>query len=206
VEVQESWSPDRFSLWRTDGTLEGSFRLMDLGSATGWVTQARGFQGKTYFPADDGVHGVELWVTDGTIGGTRLLKDLTAGANSSFPGLSMGTILPTGGFIEFNGKLYFGAGGPEFSDHVLWVTDGTPEGTKPLVNLPGTDPRAPKLPAAYCVVGDTLYFSAQTLGNSPFTRQLWRTDGTQDGTRQVTSFDFGETWNPIWSILPSPRP
>lgn len=206
VETQEAWNPDRFGLWRTDGTSGGSFRLRDLGSATGLVAQAREFQGKTYFPADDGIHGVELWVTDGTMDGTRMLKDLVPGAGSSHPGLSMATILPTGGFVVFKERLYFGAGGPEWSDHVLWISDGTPEGTKPLINLPGTDSRVPKLPAAFCVVGDTLYFSAQTNGNAPYTRQLWRTNGTQEGTQRVTSFDFGQNWNPIWSIQASPRP
>lgn len=206
VEIKESSNPERFGLWRTDGTPEGSFRLMDLGNPTNLIAQAYGFQGRTFFPADDGVHGVELWVTDGTADGTRLFKDLVPGLGSSFPGASYEYFLPTGGFMEFRGCLYFGAGGPEFSDHVLWVSDGTAEGTRPLVNFPGTDARVPKLPAAYCVAGDTLYFSAQTMGNAPYTRQLWRTDGSSGGTQRVTSFDFGDNWNPIWSIQPSPRP
>lgn len=206
VEAKEGYNPDRFGLWRTDGTPGGTYRLMDLGSATGWMACSTAFQGKTYFAADDGVHGIELWATDGTVQGTRMVKDLVAGPGSSYPGLSAELFLPTGGFVEFKGRLYFGAGGPDWPNYVLWSTDGTAQGTTPLIKLPGTDPGAPKLPAAYCVVGDTLYFSAQTIGNAPYTRQLWRTDGTPEGTQRVTSFDTGQSWNPIWSIQPSPKP
>lgn len=206
VEVQEVRTPETFGLWRTDGTQEGTFRLTDLGGITGCMAQSQGFQGRTFFAADDGLHGAELWVTDGTVQGTRMLKDLVPGPSGSFPGVSMETVLPTGRFMEYKGRLYFGAGGPNFSDHVLWSTDGTSEGTTPVVGLPGTDAKTPKLPAAYCMIGDTLYFSAQTEGSAPYSRQLWRTNGTQDGTQCVTKFDFGQYWNPIWSIQPSPNP
>lgn len=206
VEVQDGWDPARYSLWRTDGTPGGSFKLMDLQNVTGTMANAFGFQDRTYFSADDGIHGLELWVTDGTVAGTRLFKDLVPGTTGSFPAFTTQSLQPTGGFVAFKGRFYFGAGGPNLPDHVLWVSDGTPEGTQPLVSLPGTDTRAPKLPATFCVVGDTLYFSAQTLGEAPFTRQLWRTDGTPGGTQQVSSFDFGDIWNPIWSIQTSPRP
>lgn len=206
VEACEGTLPDRYGLWRTDGTPEGTLRLADLARPTGFIAQARGFQGRTWFASDDGVHGEELWVTDGTPGGTRMFKELTAGTDGSYPGMSAAFILPTGGFFEFRGRLYFGAGGPKVENHVLWASDGTPEGTRRLVDLPDGDARVPKLPAAFCAVGDTLYFSAQSRGDAPYTRQLWRTDGTPEGTRPVTAFDFGEYWNPIWTLIPSPRP
>lgn len=206
VEVWEGTLPDRYGLWRTDGTPEGTFRLADLAEPTGFIAQARGFQGRTWFAANDGLHGMELWVTDGTPGGTRMFKELTTGTNGSYPGMSAAFLLPTGGFFAFRGRLYFGAGGPNPENHVLWVSDGTPEGTRRLVGLTDGDARVPKLPAAFCAVGDTLYFSAQSQGNAPYTRQLWRTDGTPEGTRPVTAFDFGEYWNPIWTIVPNPRP
>lgn len=206
VEAWESTLPDRYGLWRTDGTPEGTVRLMDLARPTGLIAQARGFQGKTWFAADDGQHGVELWVTDGTPGGTWMLKDLTAGMDGSYPAISAGFVLPTGGFFVFKDRLYFGAGGPMLDAQVLWASDGTAEGTRRVVDLPTADGRVPKLPAAYCAIGDTLYFSALTRGDAPFTRQLWRTDGTPEGTRPVTAFDFGEYWNPIWTIVPSPGP
>lgn len=206
IEAHESVAPDTYGLWRTDGTPAGTLRLMDLSRPSGLTAQARGFQGRTYFMADDGIHGPELWVTDGTRAGTHLLMDLAPGSEGSYPGLSASMFFPTGGFFEFKGKLYFGAGGPNVENHVLWVSDGTPDGTRRVVALPDADSRVPKLPAAYCVVGDTLYFSAMTQGNTPSSRQLWRTDGTPEGTRQVTTFDFGDYSNPIWTIVPSPRP
>ncbi len=206
VEAWEGAGPDRYGLWRTDGTPDGTVRLMDLAEPTGFIAQARSFQGRTWFAANDGLHGAELWVTDGTPGGTRMFKELTTGTDGSYPGMSAAFLLPTGGFFAFKGRLYFGAGGPNPENHVLWVSDGTPEGTRRLIGLPDGDARVPKLPAAFCAVGDTLYFSAQSQGNAPYTRQLWRTDGTPEGTRPVTTFDFGEYWNPIWTLIPSPRP
>lgn len=36
-----------------------------------------------YFPANDGVNGIELWRTDGTSNGTFLVKDINPNGNSN---------------------------------------------------------------------------------------------------------------------------
>lgn len=100
-------------------------------------------QGRVYFSADDGVHGMELWVSDGNTRGTRLLRDIRPGQPSSGPCyLTLFTPLPGGqrpGW-EAGERLYFaaaahpagadhGAGGAPWRGLELWATDGTAEGT-----------------------------------------------------------------------------
>lgn len=200
-----TWPNNRetHSLWRTDGTPSGTFKLMDLAEPTEQIANCTVFfKGRRYFTANDGVHGQELWSTDGTPEGTRLFADLVPGPTGSYPGYSVQHLLCTGGFFVFKEHLYFGADSPW--GHVLWRSDGTPEGTAVFADPAGNFENVPCWPAAYAQVGDTLYFSAQALGSTQ--KQLWRSDGSFEGTRAVTNFDFGKSLNPIWTIVPSPKP
>ncbi|MDP3233400.1 MAG: HYR domain-containing protein [Myxococcales bacterium] len=66
----------------------------------------------------------------------------------------------------------------------LWATDGTPSGTRLVIDLcPGVAGSGPTL---LTVVGSALYFMA---GDSPLRghRKLWRTDGTAAGTTPVAN-------------------
>lgn len=74
-------------LWSTDGTPEGTARLLDitpglLGSHPRGLTV---WNGKLWFRARDAVHGMELWSSDGTAEGTRLAQDIAPGASWSLP-------------------------------------------------------------------------------------------------------------------------
>jgi ELWxxDGT repeat protein len=76
-----------WELWASDGTPEGTHRVLDLapgvgGSDPGWLTVARG---RLWFAATDPVHGRELWASDGTAAGTHLVQDIAPGALSSSP-------------------------------------------------------------------------------------------------------------------------
>jgi ELWxxDGT repeat protein len=81
---------------------------------------------KVFFLADDGVHGVEPMVSDGTVAGTKLLKDLTPGVDGS----------SAGGFIAKGDKVYFF--GRQGTTTSLYRSDGTPEGTTPIITAPGS--------------------------------------------------------------------
>lgn len=148
----------------------------------------------TYFVANDGSSGQELWITDGTETGTRRVKDINPGPSSSYPGV----------FQEFNGELYFvaddGVNGEE-----LWKSDGTEAGTILLSDInPGSGYQYPygegplqSFPRDFTEHNGVLLFSAEDAVNGA---ELWRTDGTADGTVLLADIfpgtfdDFGETY------------
>lgn len=69
----------------------------------------------------------------------------------------------------------------------LWITDGTPVGTRLLVDLM---PMGDSAPADLVVHGNQLLFVANVPG---YGRELWRSDGTVAGTQLVLDIRAGET-------------
>jgi len=143
--------------------------------------------GQTFFAGNDGNDsgeaGIELWASDGTVEGTNLLKDIYPGdsiyddANDSRPG----------DFTEFNEKLYFSAKNRDGRE--LWVTDGTTEGTKLVKDIytgkyftRASSYPNDSFPYGFTELNGKLYFSADS---NIFGRELWVTDGTEEGTQVV---------------------
>jgi ELWxxDGT repeat protein len=166
-------SPGRGSeLWSTDGTAGGTLLVKDINAGSFgslWVLppQMVPFNGRLYFPADDGTHHLELWSTDGTPAGTSLLKDIHP-TDGSYP-----TEL-----TPFRGRLWFEAEDPVNGGR-LWSTDGTEQGTVMLDDAPSAPLPGYESPSMLTVVGDTLYFVADQARTG---RELWKTDGTPQGT------------------------
>jgi ELWxxDGT repeat protein len=142
------------------------------------------FNGKMYFRANDGVHGIELWVSDGTAEGTKMLKDINPDGNS----------MPRY-FTEYNGLLYFRAECSTYGVE-LWVTDGTEDGTRLLKDInPGAGNNS-KPENQYLtneswpltVFDGKLYFAAN---NGSKGLELWVTDGTETGTNMVKDIHSG---------------
>jgi ELWxxDGT repeat protein len=105
----------------------------------------------------------QLWVSDGTVAGTQQLS--TEKWESHFTGSERAN------FMAYGDKLYFS--GASASNHALWVSDGTINGTK-VLHAVQADTQPDGEPAG--VVSNGLLFFG---GNG----QLYRTDGTADGTR-----------------------
>ncbi|MFL6196119.1 MAG: hypothetical protein ACJ75H_18210 [Thermoanaerobaculia bacterium] len=74
-------------LWSTDGTPEGTARLLDIapGALGSYPRGLAVWQGRLWFRARDAVHGMELWTSDGTAAGTHLVQDIAADGSWSVP-------------------------------------------------------------------------------------------------------------------------
>jgi len=137
-------------LYKSDGTTAGTVILKDINpgnthsSSPKYLTL---FNGKVYFTADDGIHGVELWRTDGTATGTILVADINPGGGSSSPQNPM-----------VSGGMLFFTADDGMSGRELWTSDGTAAGTFQIADInPGAGASNPKNLTAS---GHTLCFTA----------------------------------------------
>jgi ELWxxDGT repeat protein len=121
--------------------------------------------GVVYFAADDGIHGTELWRSD-YISGTNMVKDISTGSVSS----NIQSLTVAGD------KLYF------TSNNILWVSDGTTNGTYEVPGVTYTG----DVTTCLTPVGNILYFFTNI-------SRLWKTDGTLAGTSMI--IDFYQTYN-----------
>ncbi len=168
-----------FELWSTDGTPQGTTRVVDInpGLASSTPCGLILFKNRLYFSADGGASngGLELWSSDGTAAGTTRFTDLNPGSASASPSL---------GYI-FNDNLYFlGIGTSGVAQ--TWRTDGTVSGTRPLVDgsIFNGGPTA-------TVNGRMLMYRAINSSPPPAARVgLWTSDGTSAGTTQITGIEI----------------
>jgi len=155
---------DRYELWQTDGTREGTVRVKVFCTACYvWVDLTPIGERALFI-----FKGVELWVTDGTPGGTRFLRELAF--ESSYPGF-FPSLIPSDGFAWI------------WDTDGLWRTDGTAAGTvllKPMDEL-----------ATESVFGHDLHRLALWHGllvGVLDSGEMIRSDGTPDGTFRIASF------------------
>ena len=198
------------SMWRTDGTSGGTYKLRESGQHP-WDFEPAG--PLVFFKAP-GDNRFEFMVSDGTLAGTKLADDFMKRFGESeyfeferffsFPddvfarvskffdaklwktstapngsAIELGSIDPFG-MIEFGGHYAFYAQGPGgLYTFGLWTTDGTPAGTYAIVPQIGENPgyNAGNLANA----AGTLFFLIVRDGKL----QLWKSDGTVDGTTAV---------------------
>ncbi len=117
-------------LWRTDGTLPGSSRVLDInpGATTSFppnpLMLMQRVGDRALFYATDST-GIELWSTDGTAANTAPLTTVPSNVATQFALLAV-----TGEHAYFSMPI----GGVLFGDiiHRVIVTDGTVAGTKTL--------------------------------------------------------------------------
>jgi ELWxxDGT repeat protein len=192
-------------LWRTDGTRAGTFPvtppLSSLYAAPGSTLGRR-----LLFEACDAAGSCGLWTTDGSAAGTRILQGshstgtLVVGTGKAFftteDGLWATDGTPQGtkrvssssyaAYLTVSGsRAFFLAGGDDYPED-LWTSDGTAGGTRFLRRFaqpnhyqsPYTSYLKP-VPGGVALVG---------ISGGTFGINLWRSDGTPEGTRQLTSF------------------
>jgi ELWxxDGT repeat protein len=171
-------------LWSTDGTSEGTLQVVDSnGAEYEYPAALTLFGGKLYFfastsdPSD-----YRLWRTDGTPEGSVSLQGVQ-GIPPEFVGFEGYTAV---GIHEppmkvIGDKLFFfGLSNRDPNRRYgLYQSDGTDSGTVFLADFS-------EIPDPIIEMGGNAYFVAMDVyGPSGHGRELWRTDGTAEGTRIV---------------------
>lgn len=167
-------------LWSSDGTAQGTQLVKDICvppmpglPGDSYPNNFKILNGKLIFSAYTPDHGVELWITDGTTNGTVLVSDLNPGNNDGVSSQFKNSIV-------YKGKLYF-QGKSLQSSSGLYTTDGTT--TTLLKNV--------HAPQDFVISNNILYFKSS--GVDPINNmqgwELWKTDGTTQGTVLVKDID-----------------
>ena len=110
----------------------------------------------------------------------RLIKDIEPTGFSSRPMY----------FVAFRGAVYFAA--TSRGDREIWVTDGTPAGTRRLTDI---NRNGSSNPAHLTRIGDRIYFSADSGSGEGV--ELWSTDGTAQGTALIKNINPTGSSNPM---------
>ncbi|WP_426752070.1 ELWxxDGT repeat protein [Myxococcus sp. Y35] len=171
-------------LWVSDGSAAGTHLVKDIQPGPGSsfpfnLTQAAGV---LYFSADDGEHGRELWRSDGTAQGTELVEDTRPGPEGS----------GAQPFTVFKKRLYFATFTPDYSETELRKLDPDPSchpRSHRVATIPNPYADEPReffiFVSSSTVTERKLYFTLfYDVGSpAPADVQLWRTDGTEQGTK-----------------------
>lgn len=181
-----------FALWRSDGTPRGTQVVSDPGFAphpeSPQPRSVTTLGSRLLFLAETAGQGEEIWTSDGTRAGTRRITNFQEPLPVGRSGL-LYPVLPLGDRLVF--AVNDGVNGRE-----LWVTDGTPKGTRLFLDvLPGP---ASGVGSLWTIQGGRILFTGMDgrRGN-----ELWTTDGTRTGTRilrdicrgSCDSFPYGYT-------------
>lgn len=135
--------------------------------------------GTLFLSAESGSTGVELWKSDGSVGGTVLVKDIRSGRDSSPSRLT-----------NIGGTLFFRANdGSTGVD--LWKSDGTEAGTMLVADI--NFATSSSNPDFLTNLNGTVYFTATngTPAQGGNGIELWRSDGTNEGTVLVKDINLG---------------
>ncbi len=172
-------------LWKSDGTSGGTTRVKDIwpGVDSGISpssTEFISFNNVLYFAAQDDLNGTELWRSDGTTAGTNMVVDAVPGVDGLWPE----DLVPMGN------ELVFTSGNLCPDGVQLWKTDGTPVGTEQFADIDGPVSTAGAI-SHLTVNGSTLFFHGDNGTNGTNGTELWRSDGTTDGTIQLNDLHPG---------------
>ncbi|MDR2087317.1 MAG: T9SS type A sorting domain-containing protein [Dysgonamonadaceae bacterium] len=194
-------------LWISDGTEEGTYQVKqihDFGEGsnpnaftqineTQFVFRAKSIDSEEYDSGSAaGAKQYWLWISDGTEAGTSLLYE----CDTRWPGQDNGSYHYP--WMRVGRKVFFKADVKEgvTKGEELWVTDGTPAGTKMVkdINWEVTNPETPDdgktrnsaIDQMVNFYNEKLFFKAWTpdAGNEP-----WASDGTEEGTYMIADTD-----------------
>jgi ELWxxDGT repeat protein len=185
-------------LWVSDGTPSGTVLLKDIypGESPSYPQSFIDFNGNLYFTASESPYmsylevryPSGLWKTDGSETGTVKIKDIATRFSSS---IFHFTDCPDK--VQLGDKFLFTAAIPlifDTCDVELWESDGTADGTRLLKNIDSAVDMVNIYgkPNLYTPADDIVFFAATTRETGT---ELWKTDGTPDGTIMVSDLCSG---------------
>jgi ELWxxDGT repeat protein len=169
-----------YQLWRSDGTAAGTFKLLQITPNNQYIqaNSLRTIGNKVYFLVRKLTGDTEFWVSDGTVPGTMKLTDVPSSyaAQDRFEAF----------FLD--GKYVYLSVDAQNSKVKWAATDGTPNGTELLLNLPSNtdfflsfyDSETVK-----SILNGSFFFFCKN--NSTTEYELWKSNGTAMGTEKVKS-------------------
>ena len=207
VTVFFAWDGDpnegdqRGELWRTDGTAAGTVPLGACDGACGLDGIAVGGSRQVafYWIADTQLH-YDLWRTDGTAAGTVRLTDY---------GADTWGVRETESQFTWNaqsGRLLYWVPDLVHETSILWVSDGTPAGTRAVFAPP-----AGRFGEGRPVVAGShfVFVLGREASSTSLDSEVWSTDGTTAGTKvlvAIPDFEVLEMVQTRFGTLFSGRP
>lgn len=161
------FSTDQGALYRTDGL--SAEPVVDAAVGLRVTSRLPVVGGRLFFGGLSNSNSSGLWTTDGTSAGTTYLKSVP----------SVGPAVDLGGTLVFLGSDTTHGWEP-------WRSDGTPDGTSLVKDVsPGGDKSS--LPQSQAAGVQGVGFFTLTTSTYFQPPQVWRTDGTEAGTRPLPS-------------------
>jgi len=176
------------TLWVTDGSAPGTRPASDLVSGGGPVRLVTTIANEALLYTEG-----RLWASDGTPGGTQIIADVPVAGSTAARSESAGALEADGEVAVAMATGHLAGRSVFFLGADLWVSDATPEGTGPIAPLQSVvgNPVGP----FFATLGDRVVLAARSEGQG-IPASLWITDGTEAGTRLISSGEGGEDFLP----------
>ncbi|WP_405564550.1 ELWxxDGT repeat protein [Polaribacter sp. Asnod6-C07] len=174
-------------LWKSDGTEAGTTLVKNIDKSNlnglSYNNIFKKLNNKIYFLGNDNIHGTEIWTSDGTEDGTKLVKDINEGEASVW--------IEKIHVDESNDKILFYTTSTNSNQRILWVSDGTENGTIQIPNV--ETPNTSSTQEYFCTFNDKTFFSGKNQKNG---NELFVTDGTLQGTNFFKDLNYSTSSAP----------
>lgn len=173
-------------LWKTNGEVDNVTQVTTqpgtgFGLSPGELTLSGN---QLFFTALETSTGKELYVSDGTAAGTRLVEDTYPGEQGARPA----------GLTPFNGGVIFQAIiDSTTNDTELAWSDGTI-----ITTVANIAPDTSSFPSNFIPFRGEIYFTAFTIAEGT---ELWKTDGSEEGTQLVYETREGQSSDSIFEMF-----
>ena len=166
-------------LWKTDGTATNTQLVKDFRPGdSSQPDNLLNVNGTLFLIANTPGSGRCVGTSAGTTAGTKMITD------------SDGNLVDAKSLCQVGDNVFF-ASLNATNGYELWKSDGTPAGTHAVRDVvPG---KKTDQILSMANVGGTLYFTAYDASKTPSATQLWKSDGTFNGTVMVKQFTTTDT-------------